>query len=190
MLASASPRRRELLSGLGLARLGYTLRLRPADIDEAVLPGEAPAALVARLAAGKAAAAAQGETEALVVAADTVVVLGAEILGKPADEAENRDYLRRLSGATHEVFSGHALRLGGAGEDFVVRTAVTFRPLAADEIVNYAATGEGLDKAGGYAIQGMGAALVAGIEGCYSNVVGLSLPGLVSAARRLGASLV
>jgi len=185
VLASASPRRRDLLTGLGLK-----LRLQPADIDETTLPDEQPAALVARLAAGKASRAAADHGSSLVIAADTVVVLGGQILGKPRDEAENGDYIARLAGVTHEVYTGHAIRLEGRGEDFVVRTAVTFRPLAADEVANYAATGEGLDKAGGYAIQGRGAALVERIEGCYSNVVGLSLPALVTAARRLGVALV
>src|SRR5690606_6502887 len=105
VLASASPRRRELLAGLGLKP-----RLEPADIDETVLPDERPEALVARLAAGQAARAATDNHAALVIAADTVVVLGGQVLGKPRDEAENLEYIARLAGVTHDVFSGHALR--------------------------------------------------------------------------------
>jgi len=185
VLASASPRRRELLTSIGLE-----VRLRPADIDESMAAGEEPAGLVARLAAGKAAQAATEEQGSLVIAADTVVVLAGEVLTKPLDEAENRRFIERLAGRTHEVYTGHAVRLRGRAEDFVVRTSVTFRALAADEIESYAATREGLDKAGGYAIQGRGAALVERIDGCYSNVVGLSLPAVVTAARRLGVALV
>lgn len=185
VLASASPRRRELLSGLGLNVVAHA-----ADIDETVAKGEDPEGLVARLAATKAAIVAARNPSELVVAADTVVVVDGEIVNKPADAAENRAFLARLSGRTHEVYTGHALRLAGRSDDVVVRTLVTFRELDAEEIEDYVVTGEGLDKAGGYAIQGRGAALVSRIDGCYSNVVGLSLPAVVESARRLGVRLV
>lgn len=185
MLASASPRRRELLASLGLS-----FAVEPADVDESVADGEGPAALVARLAGAKAAKLAAVRPDHLVLAADTTVVVAGEVINKPPTPAENAEYLRRLSGRTHEVYTGHALRLRGASEDMVVRTRVTFRDLTEHEVAWYVASGEGVDKAGGYAIQGRGASLVAGIEGCYTNVVGLSLPAVVEAARRLGAPLV
>jgi len=185
LLASASPRRRELLAGLGLNVVAHA-----ADIDETVAEGETSEDLVARLAATKAAFVAARKPGELVIAADTVVVIDGAITNKPADAAENRSFLERLSGRTHEVFTGHALRLGGRSDDVVVRTLVEFRPLEEEEIENYVSTGEGLDKAGGYAIQGRGAALIRRIEGCYSNVVGLSLPTVVESARRLGVRLV
>lgn len=185
LLASASPRRRELLAGLGL-----NVKTHATDIDEAVGEGEDAQALVSRLAASKAAVVGARQSGSLVIAGDTVVVIDDEILNKPADAAENRAYLARLAGRTHEVYTGHALRIGERSDDVVVRTLVTFRQLDAEEIDNYVASGEGLDKAGGYAIQGRGAALVERIEGCYSNVVGLSLPTVVESARRLGVKLV
>lgn len=185
MLASASPRRRELLAGLGLE-----FDVEPADVDETVLPGEAPEALVARLAAAKAAVASSRRPGDLVLAADTTVVVDGEVINKPATPEENAAFLRRLSGRVHDVYTGHALRYAGRCEDVVVRTRVRFRSLTDGEVAWYVASGEGADKAGGYAIQGLGAALVAGIEGCYTNVVGLSLPTVVEAARRLGAPLV
>ncbi len=185
MLASASPRRRELLASLGL-----TFDVEPADVDETVLPGEGPAELVARLAAAKAAVVGARRPAGLVLAADTTVVVDGEVINKPPTPADNADYLRRLSGTVHDVYTGHALRLGDRREDVVVRTRVRFRPLSEAEVAWYVASGEGVDKAGGYAIQGRGAALVAAIEGCYTNVVGLSLPTVVEAARRLGVPLV
>ena len=191
VLASGSPRRRELLGALGL-----TFDVRPADIDESALPGEAADAYVARLAAAKADAVAAdhprpaGERIALVIAADTVVVSDGALLGKPRDAAENLAYLERLAGRTHEVLTGHCLLCGDRRESVVRTTAVTFRDLTADERQRYVATGEGFDKAGGYAIQGIGASLVDRIDGCYFNVVGLSVPAVVSAARRLGVALV
>ncbi|HLU83769.1 MAG TPA: Maf family protein [Trueperaceae bacterium] len=185
VLASASPRRSELLRGLGLE-----FTVVPADVDETVQPGETAQQLVARLSASKAAVVASAHPRALVIAADTTVVVDGMVINKPADEEENRAFIARLAGREHEVYTGHALRLGDRSESSVVRTVVSFRQLAPDEIARYAATGEGADKAGGYAIQGRGAALVAGIDGCYSNVVGLSLPTVVTAAARMGVTLV
>lgn len=185
VLASASPRRAELLGSLGVV-----FRVAPADVDETPLPGEAPDALALRLARSKAAVVAAGAPGELVIAADTVVAASGRVLEKPRDAAENREFARFLSGREHEVFTGHALALNGRVESLVVRTGVTFRALTEAEIEWYAATGEGLDKAGGYALQGRGAALVEGISGCWSNVVGLSLPTVLAAAGRLGALLV
>jgi septum formation protein len=184
VLASGSPRRRELLSALGL-----TFEVLPADLDETPEPGEAPAALVSRLSRAKAAHVAAQRPEALVIAADTVVVLDGEILGKPRDMEENRDFIARLAGREHQVHTGHALELAGRSAAAVRMTRVRFRPLTTGEIRDYAATGEGLDKAGGYAIQGVGAALVPHIEGCYFSVVGLSVATVVELAADLGVRL-
>jgi septum formation protein len=197
VLASASPRRRELLAGLGLV-----FEIDVPDVDETPLADEAPDAMVVRLARAKAAAvtdrraavttstAGDGAGAALVIAADTTVVLDGEVLAKPSDVGEAARFLGRLAGRTHLVHTGHALRWGEREATALRTTAVRFRSLTAGEIADYAATGEGLDKAGGYAIQGLGAALIDGIEGCYGAVVGLSLPALVLAARELGVRLV
>jgi septum formation protein len=191
VLASASPRRRELLATLGVCPLVCS-----ADVDETVLPGEPAEALVARLAAAKAAAIA-GRYEGdggrggapLVIAADTEVVIDGEILGKPHGRGEARAFIERLSGRSHLVLTGHCLRRGGETASRVVSTVVTFRALDEEDVRSYVASGEGEDKAGGYAIQGRGAGLVAGIEGCYSNVVGLSLPTVIELSRSLGVRL-
>lgn len=185
VLASGSPRRSQLLAGLGLA---FTVVVP--EVDETPEPGEAPAALVERLARSKALAVATDRSDALVIAADTTVAVDGVILNKPADEAENRTFVRRLAGREHDVFTGHALAYRGELETVVVHSAVVFRPLSDGEIARYCATGEGLDKAGGYAIQGRGAALIEGLRGCYPNVMGLSLVNVVLAARRLGVELV
>ncbi len=200
VLASASPRRRELL-----ATIGVDARVRPADVDESALNGETPTGLVERLARAKAvavqaqlASASPGspsperrdaEAGPLVIAADTVVVLDGEVLGKPADAAESRAFIERLAGRSHLVLTGHCLRRGAAEATRVERTTVTFRQLDDDDVAAYVASAEGADKAGAYAIQGRGAGLVERIEGCYSNVVGLSLPTVIALARSLGVRL-
>ena len=172
LLASASPRRRELL-----AQLGVSFRVAAVDIDESPVPGEAPRDLVLRLARGKAERAlADSETGQWVLGADTVVAVGKEILGKPADAAEAAAMLERLSGRAHIVYSGLALaRSGFATRVAAVRTRVWMRDIAADEVAAYLATGEPLGKAGAYAIQGRAAAFVRFLAGSYSNVVGLPL---------------
>jgi len=172
LLASASPRRRELL-----AQLGLPFRVAAVDIDESPFPGEAPRDLVLRLARGKAETALAGsEPGQWVLGADTVVAVGKEILGKPGDAAEAAAMLERLSGRAHTVHSGLALaRSGFATRVDAVRTRVWMRDIAADEIVTYLATGEPLGKAGAYAIQGRAAAFVRCLAGSYSNVVGLPL---------------
>lgn len=185
VLASASPRRRALLAGLGLE-----FQVEPTDIDETPRPGETPEDLVRRLSRRKAQVAARRCQGTLVIAADTVVALDGDLLGKPGNEAENRTFLERLAGREHEVYTGHALQWGERYEVRVVRTAVQFRALTTREIAWYAATGEGLDKAGGYAIQGFGATLVQGICGCYFNVVGLSIVAVIAAARAMEVELL
>ncbi len=187
VLASGSPRREDLLRALGLR-----FEVLPVDIDESPFDGEAAEPLVQRLSQSKAATALRlrGDDGALVVAADTVVVLDGVVLGKPADGAENRAFLSRLSGRAHHVLTGHTLVRDGQRETVVVDTEVRMRALDSGEIERYVASGEGLDKAGGYAIQGRGSALVERVDGCYFNVVGLSVATVVEAAARLGVRLV
>jgi septum formation protein len=174
VLASASPRRRELL-----ARLGLTFRVVPADIDETPLPGERPVALVRRLAAAKAAAVA-GDP---VLAADTIVEVDGTILGKPVDADDARVMLRRLSGRAHHVHTGIAVRSGERVQVDVATTVVTFVPLTPALVDWYVAGGESLDKAGAYAIQGTGGAFVEHVRGSVSNVVGLPLTTVVRLLR-------
>jgi septum formation protein len=184
VLASASPRRRTLLGSLGLV-----FAVDPADVPEVQAPGEDAADFVRRAAADKAAAVAARRPGAVVLAADTDVVLDGVALGKPRDEAEARATLAALSGRRHLVLGGVAVRGPAGFEAFVVRTAVAFRPLTSREIDWYVATGEPLDKAGSYAIQGQGGVFVAGIEGSHSNVIGLPLAETVAALGRAGVEL-
>jgi septum formation protein len=182
LLASASPRRRELL-----AQLGVRFIVAPVDVDESPQPGELPGALVSRLARAKAQAAlAAADPEQWVLGADTVVAVGREILGKPGDAAAAAAMLRRLSGRVHTVHSGLFLaRRGLPGHGRAVRTRVWMRAIGDPEIAEYLATGEPLGKAGAYAIQGRAAAFVRCIAGSYSNVVGLPLFELDSLLREL-----
>lgn len=184
VLASASPRRQALLASLGLS-----FEVAPADVPELQAPGEDPGHFVCRAAADKASAIAARRPGAVILAADTDVVLGNTALGKPRDGAEARAMLATLSGRRHHVITGVALRGPTGGEAFSVRTMVEFRPLAAAEIDWYVATGEPLDKAGGYAIQERGGVFVAGIEGSHSNVIGLPLAETVAALARAGVAL-
>lgn len=176
ILASASPRRRQLLSELRVC-----FEVRPGEVDEQPLAGEAPEDLARRLAAAKALAVARtlapGEDALPVLGADTVVALGGQALGKPGDPGEARAILRRLSGREHAVHTGLALVRGRRGSlrTRVATTTVVFRPLAEEEIERYVAGGEPMDKAGAYAIQGQGGCFVRRIEGSRSNVVGLPL---------------
>lgn len=181
ILASASPRRQALLASAGIA-----LRVDPPRVDEALLPGEAPAAAAERLAQAKAAEVFGRNPGDLVLAADTLVALGAEILGKPASAEEAVAMLERLSGETHAVVTGVALLGPGVEARFHARTEVEFRPLSAEEIRAYVRSGEPLDKAGAYGIQGGAAAFVRTIRGSYTNVVGLPLAECVERLRRLG----
>ncbi|MCB2191106.1 MAG: septum formation inhibitor Maf [Deltaproteobacteria bacterium] len=173
VLASASPRRREMLSNLGLA-----FRLAPARIDENLLPGEDAAQAAQRLATAKAEAVLTGPYDT-VLAADTLVVLDRKIMGKPRDAAEATQMLRELSGAQHEVITGYCLMNQSGRTVGLGRSLVTFRNLSEAEIAAYVATGEPLDKAGAYAVQGLGAALVKEVSGSYTNVVGLPLAAVI-----------
>ncbi len=181
ILASQSPRRRDLLDLIGITHV-----VRPADIDEAVLPDEAPIPHCERLARSKAATLAVRSPDAVVIAADTIVVLDGEILGKPADGGEARATLARLSGRIHTVHTAMAVALGGETVSAVESVQVTFRPLTADEIAAYVATGEPMDKAGAYGIQGFGATIVERIDGDYFSVMGLGLRRLVALLAELG----
>jgi len=172
-LASASPRRRELL-----LQIGVPFRLVGTELDETPLPGEAPAAYVSRLAAAKADAgwqASRGAANAPVLAADTAVVLEGEILGKPRDKVDAERMLLRLSGRTHEVMTAVAVRSAGGHDVKVSYSMVTFRNLDAAEASAYWNTGEPRDKAGAYAIQGYAAIFIADLRGSYSGVMGLPL---------------
>lgn len=176
VLASGSPRRRELL-----ARLGVPFIVVVPELDESARPGETALELVRRLAAAKAAAV----TGPLVLAADTVVELDGELLGKPAGAEEARGMLRRLSGRSHQVHTGVAARAGERVEVATATTTVRFVAMTAAAIDWYVSTGEPLDKAGAYAIQGSGGLFVEAIEGNASNVVGLPLPTAVELLHRL-----
>jgi septum formation protein len=186
ILASASPRRAELLRAAG-----YTFEIVVADVDESIRPGEAPAIYVRRLAAEKSAAV-QGVVgagfsrtdegppeggshvrDAVILGADTTVVVDGEILGKPRDDGDARNMLQRLSGRTHQVLTGVSLRQGALEVGRVEATTVEFRPLTDQDIAWYVSTGEGRDKAGGYAIQGLASRFIPRIDGSYSNVVGI-----------------
>ncbi len=179
VLASASPRRRQLLELLGLSA-----EVVPSNIDETWRNGEAPAAHAERLAREKVSA--LHRPEAAVVGADTIVVIDGVILGKPADAAEARATLRRLAGREHEVFTAVAVAHGGRTASGVVRTTVRFRALDDATIAEYVATGEPMDKAGAYGIQGYGAVLVERIEGDYFTVMGLGLVLLVDLLELVG----
>lgn len=189
VLASASPRRRELLS-----RLGLPFEIHPADVDETPLPSESPADLVRRLALAKVQvvpAVASPDPDLLVIAADTVVTVDGLILAKPAGADEAQTMLTRLSGRTHQVLTGVAVsrRSGSRGDDGsgvalgaathlavdVVSTEVTMTDLSMADVEWYVATGEPLDKAGAYGVQGVGAVFVSHIRGSWDNVVGLPL---------------
>lgn len=183
LLASASPRRRQLLE-----QVGFVVSARPADVDETPHPDEPPRALAARLARAKAVAALEVATQhepAVGVAADTVVWHETEAYGKPADRAEAAEMLRRLSGRRHIVSTAVCVfeRSAGVVAEEVVDTEVEFRALSEGEIGAYVTTDEPLDKAGGYGIQGLGAVLVRGIVGSYTNVVGLPVERVVGVLR-------
>lgn len=188
ILASASPRRAELLTAAG-----FSFVVDPAHVDESVLPGEQPEAYVLRVAAAKASRIASkldrtstGQKSAsIVLGADTAVVLEGAILGKAETPEDAVGMLRRLAGATHSVYTAVVLVRNGSRVSEVVHTRVHLLPLADDEIQRYVATGEPLGKAGGYAIQGRAARFVDWIEGSWSNVVGLPLATVSSLLRQM-----
>jgi septum formation protein len=186
ILASASPRRAEILRNAGIP-----FEARAVALDESRLPGELRADYVRRLALGKARAAAAAHhdsDDSIFIGADTVVVVGDEILGKPESPDDARRMLRLLSGAVHEVHTGLAVvRRPGAMEGLVEEvTRVTFAPLSDQDIESYIATGEPFDKAGAYGIQGIGGRYATRVEGCFFNVMGLPLARLWSLLRDVG----
>ena len=179
VLASASPRRRELLHLVGIEHT-----VIPADIDETHPPGEAPAAYAERLAREKAGAIERDD--AIVIGSDTIVVVDGDVLGKPRDREQAVAMLRRLSGRAHVVMTGVAVAWSGRISSGVEEAGVTFRPLSDDEIRRYVETGEPMDKAGAYGIQGFGATIVDRVDGDYFAVMGLPLNRLVRLCRALG----
>jgi len=179
VLASGSPRRASVLRQLGLE-----FDVVVPDVDETLAPSESPAGAAERLARAKAErGAAPG---VLSFGFDTLVVEGDEMLGKPASEAEARAMLERLGGRTHDVFSGIAAAVPGRVESAVERTRVRVRPLSAEDLADYVSTGEPMDKAGAYGIQGAGASLVDGIEGDFFNVMGFPVQRFLELLGRFG----
>jgi len=185
VLASASPRRADLLRAAG-----YTFDTLAVDLDERVLPGETPAAYVSRLAREKSAAAMQrfiqraqtcgGPDKAavhdvVVLGADTTVVVDGEILGKPSDDREAAAMLNKLSGRAHEVLTGVSVRTSAGEWQLVEATSVYMSTLSPQDVAWYVASGEGRDKAGGYAVQGLASRFIPRVDGSYSNVVGLPI---------------
>jgi septum formation protein len=168
VLASASPRRADLLRAAG-----FSFVVDPVDIDESLLPGETPETHVRRLARGKAQAGARRHPDRTVLGADTVVVVDGRILGKPRDDADAAAMLGALSGRVHHVYSAVAVVSDGVVQDGLDVSAVTFAPLPREAIAEYVASGEPRDKAGAYAIQGWAARYIERLEGSYSGVVGL-----------------
>jgi septum formation protein len=181
ILASQSPRRRELLTLVGIPH-----EVRPADIDETYFPGERPWDHAERLAREKAAVIARQEPDAVVIGSDTIVVVDGDVLGKPADEPEARRMLRRLADRSHVVMTAVAVVWRGETRSGVEQVGVDFHPLTDAEIDAYIATREPMDKAGAYGIQGFGAAIVARVDGDYFAVMGLPVQRVVRMLRELG----
>ena len=187
ILASHSPRRRELLGQMGITEF----QIISPDVDESVEPGLSPAEMVEVLSLRKAGAAAEkAGAEDIVIAADTVVALDGSVLGKPRGEADAFAMLSSLSGREHHVYTGMTVLQGDRAVTEHEETAVAFRALEPDEIWGYIATGEPMDKAGAYGIQGLGALLVSGIRGDYCNVVGLPVFRLGGILKRFGIDLL
>ena len=185
LLCSASPRRRDLL-----AQLGLSFEVRPAHLDESRRPGEAPRELAGRLAREKALAGLRGARQgAVALAADTVVAIGEEDFGKPADRADAARMLRALSGRTHTVMTGVCAASAAAQRSVVVATEVRFVPLDAAQVDWLDASGDGDDKAGAYAVQGLAGAFIDRLEGSFTNVVGLPVAETIALLRELGVRL-
>ena len=181
ILASQSPRRRELLTLVGIAH-----EVRPADINEAYLSGEHPRAHAERLACEKASVVARDAPNALVIGSDTIVVVDGDVLGKPRDESEAAAMLTRLAGRSHTVVTAVAVQWRGIERSAVEEVDVTFHPLSPAEIDAYVATREPMDKAGAYGIQGYGATIVSRVDGDYFAVMGLPLQRVVRLMADLG----
>lgn len=186
-LGSASPRRADLLRQIGLS-----FDIQPSHIDETILPGEDPASYCERTALKKARDVAKRCSARLVIGADTVVVLDGQIIGKPGSEADAYSMLERLSGQTHQVVTGVCVFecTSGEYEVFSVISSVAFRTIDPQEIERYIATGEPMDKAGAYAVQGIGAVFVRSISGSYSNIMGLPLYETARALGRFGVTVI
>jgi len=183
ILASQSPRRRDLLTLIGIPH-----EVCPADVDESVHLNEAPVPHCERLARAKADALAASNPDAVIVGSDTIVVIDGDILGKPVDRAHAIAMLTQLSGRTHTVFTAVAVAYGGHTRSGVESVSVTFRPLDPAQISAYVDTGEPMDKAGAYGIQGFGATNVERIDGDYFAVMGLPLGRMVALMREHGLS--
>ena len=170
MLASISPRRKELIRALGVP-----VEIAPSHVDESVDPGLAPEEQAVALATRKAGEVARTRPTSVVLGADTIVVHREQVLNKPVDRADAERMLRRLHGTDHQVQTGLAVVAGGRTLTSVVRSTVRMRPFSDAELDAYLGTGESMDKAGGYGIQGAAGDIVASVDGCYTNVVGLPL---------------
>jgi septum formation protein len=181
VLASQSPRRAELIS-----RLGLEFDVRPADIDESYQPGETPPEHAERLAREKAQVVAATHPHALVVGSDTIVVIDGDVLGKPKSREQAVEMLMRLSGRDHDVCTGVAVAMDGRVESGLERVRVRFRTLTRETCEQYVATGEPMDKAGSYGIQGFGSAIVQSIEGDYFAVMGLPVVRMLGLFERFG----
>jgi len=185
VLASASPRRAALLR-----EAGWAFEVAPVDLDETLRPGETAEAYVDRLAQAKAAAAASKDPDAVVLGADTTVVVQGQVLGKPRDSADAARMLRLLSGRTHDVLTGICLRKDLRSLVHVESSRVRIAALSDAEIEWYIGTGEPFDKAGGYAVQGLASRFIEAIEGSYSNVVGLPVASFNSLLKQLGCDIL
>jgi septum formation protein len=183
ILASASPRREELLRAVGL-----TFRIIPADVDETYFHGESPRAHVRRLSRDKAGAIAHQYPKALVLGADTIVVIDGQILGKPKNKKQAREMLQQLSNRRHAVLTGFTIACvrAGTSRTKVVQSTVQFKKISPEETAWYVNGDEPYDKAGGYAAQGKGASFIQAIRGSYTNVIGLPLCEVVEALKHLG----
>lgn len=183
ILASSSPRRKELLSGVGLK-----FTVQPSDIDEAIRPGESPEAVVKRLSFEKAALIADTNSQAWVLGADTIVVIDNEILGKPLDKADALRMVNKIQGRVHHVWGGFSII--NSKKRIVYqeqhRSEVVIKHLAPGEIRAYVENGESMDKAGAYAVQGVGCSFIKEVRGSYSNVVGLPLAECLTAFQKFG----
>lgn len=187
ILASASPRRQELLANLGLE-----FEVKVSDVDEHIEENIPPAQLVENLAERKASAIAAESISGLVIGADTIVVLGEKPLGKPADRDAAVEMLQNLQGRSHEVYTGLAVIDVSTGQSVVTHqaTAVRFKPMTSEQIERYVDTGEPMDKAGAYAVQGKASIFIDSIRGCYFNVVGLPVSKLADALRTFGVEIL
>jgi septum formation protein len=184
LLSSGSPRRKELLSLLGIP-----FQIVVPNIPEVLLPGETPRSFCLRVSREKAVLVAQKYPDALVIGADTIVVIDGTILGKPRDQSEAYDFLILLQDKIHNVLTGYTIVSGTRSLSKVVKTKVRFRAMTAKEVSWYVSTGEPMDKAGAYAVQGIGSLFIKEIHGCYTNVIGLPLSPLYKDLIKFGIKL-